>query len=619
MTAAGRPTQLADYEGIAAAGTLRLVRPLARDRAGRSFLHVNSTRQGGGVAEILHRLLPLLEELGISTRWEVVTGPPQFYAATKRMHNMLQGADLPFTGAMRAAYEEAARENRKRLELHADLLMIHDPQPAARAFRLARRAHDCVLVLAGGGADDDPEGAQVLARVRANLELVRVREEAEHERAARASAEEAERRSALLAEAGALLAESLEYEETLDRLCRFCVRSLADWCVVDMVEGGRLRRLAGACADPAKQPLLEQLRERYPAHRDSADAAARCLRSGEPVWVPESTEELLRSMCVDDEHLRLVRALGTRSVMVVPLVARGQTLGVLSLASGAPGRHGPAELELAQEVAHRAAIAIDNARLHRETQRAVCMRDEFLQVASHELRTPIAALSLSLKSLLKARRAARSAEPELVDELLELAERQGSRLTRLLEDVMDVSLVETGWAALHLAEVELGAIVRDVAARFQGDLARSRCSLSIECDGPVLGRWDRSRIDQVVTNLLSNAAKFGAGEPIEIRIGETAGWARLSVRDHGIGIDPSDQTRIFDRFQRAVSPENYGGLGLGLFISHGIVKAHGGSIRVESRPGAGAAFTVELPAGLHDARARYPTGLEAGSAEQRSM
>ena len=473
------------------------------------------------------------------------------------------------------------------------------------------------------GADDylvKPFSArELLARVSANLELVRVREEAEHERVARASAEEAERRSALLAEAGALLAESLEYEETLGQLCRFCARSLADWCVVDMVEGDRLRRLAGACADPAKQPLLDRLRERYPAHRDSTDAAARCLRSGEPVWVPEARDELLRSMCVDDEHLRLVRALGTRSVMVVPLVARGQTLGVLSLASGAPGRHGPTELELAQEVAHRAAIAIDNARLHRETQRAVCMRDEFLQVASHELRTPIAALSLSLKSLLKARRAARNAEPELVDELLELAERQGSRLTRLLEDVMDVSLVETGWAALHLAEVELGAIVRDVAARFQGDLARSRCSLSIECDGPVLGRWDRSRIDQVVTNLLSNAAKFGAGEPIEIRVGETAGWARLSVRDHGIGIDPSDQTRIFDRFQRAVSPENYGGLGLGLFISHGIVKAHGGSIRVESRPGAGAAFTVELPAGLHDARARYPTGLEAGSAEQRSM
>jgi signal transduction histidine kinase len=437
------------------------------------------------------------------------------------------------------------------------------------------------------------ENALLLAREReARVSAEEARRAAER---ARAAIEEAERRSAFLAEAGVLLSESLAYEQTLTRLGGLCVQSLADWCVLDLVQDGELRRLAGACADPAKEALLTKLRGRHPARWDSPHPAARALRAGEPVWVPTFTEELLRTMCDDDEHLELVRALGACSVLAVPLVARGQTLGVLSLASGTPGRYGRADLELAQEVAHRAALAIENARLHRETQRAVSMRDEFLQVASHELRTPVAGLSLSIKGLQKALGAPRGDSHELMRQLLDLADRQGTRLTRLLEDVMDVSRVEVGWAGLHLEEVELGALVRDAAARFEADLTRSGCCLSIHFDGPVLGRWDRSRIDRVVTNLLSNAVKFGAGKPIEIRVEETSGRALLSVRDHGIGVDPLQLGRIFGRFQRAVSPDHYGGLGLGLYISRRIVEAHGGTIRAESAPGEGSTFTLELP------------------------
>ncbi len=436
---------------------------------------------------------------------------------------------------------------------------------------------------------------ELLARVTTNLELARVRKEAERERVARAAAEEAERRSTFLAEAGVLLAESLDYEETLTRLSRLCVRSLADTCVLDVVEGREIRRVAGACADASKEPLLERLRQRHPARQDSPHPAVRCLRTGEPILAPEITEDFLRSNCEDEEHADLVRALGTRSAMVVPLVARGQTLGVFTLGSSTPGRYGHADLELAQEVAHRAAIAIDNARLYRETQRAVRMRDEFLLLASHELRTPMTPLTLSLKTLQRWERSGKSALPPAMSQSLELAVRQGVRLNRLIGDLLAISRMETGRPALDLSEVDLGAIVREVAGRFEPELASSRCPLSIQCDAPVVGHWDALRIDQVVTNLLSNAAKFGAGKPIEVLLGEEAGRARLSVRDHGIGIDLAHQARIFERFERAVPVKHYGGLGLGLYISRRIVEAHGGALRVVSAPGEGSTFILELP------------------------
>jgi signal transduction histidine kinase/tetratricopeptide (TPR) repeat protein len=447
------------------------------------------------------------------------------------------------------------------------------------------------------------ENALLLAREReARVTAEEARRAAEQ---ARAAIEEAERRSAFLAEAGVILSESLDYEQTLTRLGDLCVKSLADWCVLDLVQGNELRRLAGACADPAKQPLLRQLRERYPARWNSPHPAAGVLRDGEPLWVPAFTDDLLRSMCEDEEHMELLRALGTCSAVVVPLVARGQTLGVLSLTSGTPGRYGRADLELAQEVAHRAAIAIDNAQLYRETQRAVRLRDEFLLVASHELRTPMTPLTMSLKALQRWERSGQRALPAAISESVELAARQGTRLNRLVGELLDVSRIESGWPQLDLSEVELESIVREVTERFEPELVRARCPVSIRCDGPVVGRWDASRLDQVVTNLLSNAIKFGADRPIEIYCRQKGDMALLAVRDHGMGIELADQARIFERFERAVSVKHYGGLGLGLYISRRIVEAHGGSIRLESRPGAGATFTVELPcAGPGEAASR---------------
>lgn len=228
-----------------------------------------------------------------------------------------------------------------------------------------------------------------------------------------------------------------------------------------------------------------------------------------------------------------------------------------------------------------------------ELRRAVEARDEFVAVASHELRTPLAALQLQLDNALReARRAERGGPPFVAQ--LEAAQRQVGRLSRMVEQLLDVSQIAAGRLSLELERVDLSDLVRDVLERMRDPLARAGCSVTVEQHGTAVGLWDRLRLEQVVTNLLANASKYGAGKPIEVRVEAESGRARLSVVDHGIGIDDADQERIFDRFERAVSTRHYGGLGLGLFIVGRILAALGGRIRVESRLGQGATFVVEL-------------------------
>jgi signal transduction histidine kinase len=320
------------------------------------------------------------------------------------------------------------------------------------------------------------------------------------------------------------------------------------------------------------------------------------LRSGEPLLLAEVSDDLLRRMTVDEYHLHLIQALGITSLMGLPLAARGQTLGALTLGTTTPGRRfSPADLELAVEIARRAAAAIDKARLYREAQEAIRLRDEFLTVASHELRTPMTSLTLSLQTLLHAAAAGKALDPKSISGLVDLAFHQGERLTRLISDLLDVSRIEAGQLRLTITTVDLDELIREVVARFAPDLARARCDAVVRCERHAIGQWDRSFIDQVVSNLLSNAVKFGPGKPIELTTGEDASAAWLSVTDHGIGIDPANQGQLFERFARAVSARNYGGLGLGLYISRKLVETHRGTIRVDSKPGRGSTFTVALP------------------------
>jgi signal transduction histidine kinase len=234
-------------------------------------------------------------------------------------------------------------------------------------------------------------------------------------------------------------------------------------------------------------------------------------------------------------------------------------------------------------------------RQQKAADRAIQVRDDFLSVASHELKTPLTSLKLQVQGLLLLPPQTQTeADTQRVGTTLNVIQRQITRLDKLIGNLLDVSRIAAGRLVLELTEVDLASVVMEVVSHFEPELQRHQCTLERHIAGPIIGYWDPLRIDQVVTNLISNAIKYGSGKPIELRVDSEAGQARVIVRDHGIGIAAADQHRIFNRFERAAAL-GYGGLGLGLYISRQIVVAHSGTVRVESAPDSGSTFTVELP------------------------
>ncbi|WP_223634831.1 GAF domain-containing sensor histidine kinase [Corallococcus sp. EGB] len=418
----------------------------------------------------------------------------------------------------------------------------------------------------------------------------------QREQQARARAEEQEVRSAFLAEASGLLTGSLAPEDALRSVAALTVHRFADWCAVDLRDGGHsFQRITEARSEALRATAPSRMHCALP-DLEAEHGPGRVLRLGEAEFCPDGCASMSLGCVRDAEGLSEV--VEFQSWISVPLLAREHALGALTLARmKGGGPYGPADLALAQELARRAAMALDNARLYQQAQLAIGLRDEFLSIASHELKTPVTSLQLSVQGLLRLGRtgALRTAPVEAVTHSLEVIERQAKRMAKLVNTLLDVSRIHAGRLELEFEEVDLAALVRDVAARFTQELATSGTRLQVHADTAMPGEWDRSRLDQIITNLLSNAIKYGEGRPIEVRVEGDAVTARLSVRDQGIGIPAERHARIFRAFERAVSSRHYGGLGLGLHIVNQLVERLGGSVRVESEAGQGATFTVELP------------------------
>jgi PAS domain S-box-containing protein len=224
-------------------------------------------------------------------------------------------------------------------------------------------------------------------------------------------------------------------------------------------------------------------------------------------------------------------------------------------------------------------------------------RDELIAIASHELKTPIMTLGLNAELLLRATQGPDVLLPSTRPRLRTIL-RQSKRLGRLVQALLDVTQITAGRLALHRETVDLAVVVREAMDRWREALRRSECALDLRVAEGVQGYWDRRRLEQVIDNLVANAVKFGAGQPVVVEVSGEPGGERvhLAVRDHGIGISPEDQRRIFERFERAVPTRHYGGFGLGLWVVRNIVQAHGGDVRVSSEPGKGSRFEVTLPA-----------------------
>lgn len=405
-------------------------------------------------------------------------------------------------------------------------------------------------------------------------------------------------RAAFLAEASTILARSLDYNQTLKDLADLTVPTMADWCTVTMIrENGDVERLAAVHYDPEKSRLIDELAG-YSKVTDEKSGIGRVIRTNTHFFTPCVPDSDLVAGAKDARHLELMRGLGCTSCIVVPIRSREKAIGAISLVySGDRRAYTEADLATALELGRRAGIAVENATLYASVQRAVQTRDEFMSIASHELKTPLT--SLKLQAQIRDRDVKRGNfrrfAPENLPKLIAEDEKQVNRLIRLVEDMLDVSRINTGKITFSAENFDLSELVRDTISRYSSQFEMAGVDLKLQAEHPIVGNWDRFRIEQVLVNLLTNAIKYGNGKPVEVSVSDISGHAVLKVRDQGLGISQKDQARIFEQFERAVAGNNISGLGLGLFISRKIVEAHQGSIEVESAEGEGSAFIVKLP------------------------
>jgi PAS domain S-box-containing protein len=408
----------------------------------------------------------------------------------------------------------------------------------------------------------------------------------------------AEQRAAFLALASEVLSSSLDRDEILSRLANLAVPTLGDWCAVDeTTPEGQIRRVAVVHLQPERVAQAYAFHEKYPISLSDPGGIGKVLRTGTTEFVPDLTA-LIDQAVSDPDYRRAIRELGIESVISVPLVSRDRTLAALTLIYGdSHRRYTEEDVRLAEDLARRAATSLDNGFLYKEAQDAIRARDSFLSIASHELNTPLTSLSLNVQTLQRVLQHAGldSLKQDTVNARLQAVQRQIRRLGNLIHELLDVSRITAGKLRLEPEEVDLAGLARDLTLRFSEELSRSGGELRLEAPESVVGFWDRLRVEQILQNLLTNAIKYGRGLPIEVQVSADAQWARVVVRDQGIGISPEDQARLFQRFERLASERHFSGFGLGLWIVRQILDAMGGRIHLESEPGRGSVFTVELP------------------------
>jgi signal transduction histidine kinase len=432
---------------------------------------------------------------------------------------------------------------------------------------------------------------------------------ASRERANRKAADLASRRAMFLAQTATVFDTALEPEATVVSLARLAVPALAECAVVDLVhEDGFVRRVDVVDVDPSRRDMTVSIRRQAPNLRTESPFS-RAIRTGQPALLTQVPERDSAG-AADADHERLMKDLQCQSLLLIPLVARGQTLGLLTLASR-ERRYDASDLALAQELAGRAAMALDNARLYREAQAASRAKDDFLATVSHELRTPINAV-LGWATMLRRHRLDEARAEYACDAIEQSARAQA----QLLEQLLDVSRAIAGKLDLHLAPAHVAGIVEAAidAVRPDADDKKVRISSRLDRSIPLL-IVDPERLQQVVVNMVANAVKFSAEEgTVEVELRRAEQFVEIVVEDHGVGIKREFLPYVFDRFRQAGAKSGgvNRGLGLGMSIARDIVERHGGTITADSAgEGKGATFTVRLPMRNTSEAAVVPSRISA--------
>jgi len=408
-----------------------------------------------------------------------------------------------------------------------------------------------------------------------------------------------EARLRVLADTSALLASSLDYDATLAEVARLAVPEFGDWAAVDVVgEDGGIEQLAVSHMDPVASAWAKARLHPTGPEGETMGGVPAVIRTGKPAFYPAIADDLLP---VDGTEIAAVS--GFRAALVVPLRARQRILGAITfLKSGAGPHFSAADLTFAEQLAARAALALDNARLYRQAQDALHVRDEVLASISHDLRTPLTTIKGMASLLMKRLASGTPPDADVVLERLGLVSRAATQMQGMIGDVVDLSRLEAGRRIdLDLQEVDLVPLVQHLADEYQGQSTSHRLRFETELR-VLIGVWDSARLERVLINLLSNAVKYSPdGGAITMSISQELGdgataWARIGIRDEGVGIPGAELTRIFERFYRGSNViGSIRGVGIGLTGAKGIVEQHGGRLELESEEGRGTLATVWLP------------------------
>jgi len=407
--------------------------------------------------------------------------------------------------------------------------------------------------------------------------------------------EETNRRLWLLATASKSFAEvSRDLSAALNVIAQRLVEMVGDTASVALIsllraDGTALENAAARAREPHLCEYLEEL-SREPAQPIGVGLRGRVAATGEGMFVSklDAASPLAAELA---GAARLLQRFGTMSLMIVPLRVGQRILGTVTMTRAAPAPpFSTTDLTYVEELADRAALTIENARLFEAATRASRVRDRLLFVAGHELLHPLTVLRLQIASLRR-----QDFDPARAAGKLEMTARSLDRIHKLTEQLIDLSCIAAGQLTLRREAIDLCTLVHEVVATFSEQIQQSGCDVDLYAPDSIVGQWDRARIGQVIANLLANAYKHGGGHPVEIAVGRAGDMVFVQVKDHGTGIPAEQQARIFQGFERAVAERPMGGLRLGLWICREIVEGHGGRLTVDSAPGAGSTFTVYLP------------------------